>query len=58
MVFALNEIAAAILIFYGNVLRYVNCGCLPSAVQSCTKISVEFRHNVEFLYKGFNFCVN
>ena len=58
MVFALNEIAAAILIFSGNALRFVNFGCLPSAVQSCTKISVEFRHIVEFLFKGFNFCVN
>ena len=58
MVFALDEIAAAILIFSGNALRYVNCGCLTSAVQSCTKISVEFRHTVEFLFKGFNFCVN
>ena len=58
MVFALNQIAAAILIFSGNALRYVNCGYLPSAVQSFTKISVEFRHIVEFLYKGFNFCVS
>ena len=58
MVFALNQIAAAILIFSGNALRYVNCGCLPSAVQCFVKISVEFRCIVEFLYKGFNFCVN
>ena len=58
MVFALNQIAAAILIFSGNALRYVNCGCLPSAVQSFTKISVEFRHIVEFLYKRFNFKLN
>ena len=38
IVFALNRIAALMHIFSGNALRYVNFGCLPSAVQSLTKI--------------------
>ena len=38
MVIALNQIAVDIPIFSGNALRYVNFGCLPSAVPSFTKI--------------------
>ena len=50
MVFALNRIAARIRIFSRNALRYVNFGCLPSAVQSLTTI---YKRNFEISWNFY-----
>ena len=50
MFFALNRITARIRIFSGNALRYVNFGCLPSAVQSLTKI---YKRNFEITWNFY-----
>lgn len=53
VVFALNQIAAVIPIFSGNALPYVDFGCLTSAVQSFTEISIRnFERSRNFYIKA------